>query len=70
LHQSDSLPTCKILAFYHLYGLEVKVYLYRTRPRTRPRLDGVREEMVEIKQTKVVYTERERRKPRSRSRSV
>jgi len=27
--------------------------------RTRPRLGGVREGMVEIKQTKVVYTERE-----------
>jgi len=54
--------------------------------RTRPRLGGVREGMVEIKQTKVVYTERiqsanaehdfslfyleKRRKPRSRSRSV
>jgi len=33
----------------------IKVYLYRT----RPRLDGIREEMVEIKQTKVVYTKRE-----------
>jgi len=57
--------------------MPVKVYLYRT----RPRLDSVREGMVEIKQTKVVYTEREsntehdfslfyldqRSKPRSRS---
>jgi len=34
----------------------VKVYLYRTRPRR----GGVREGMVEIKQTKVVYTERDR----------
>jgi len=33
----------------------IKVCLYRT----RPRFGGVREEMVEIKQTKVVYTERE-----------
>jgi len=33
----------------------LKVYLYRT----QPRLDGVREGMVEIKQTKVVYTKRE-----------
>jgi len=33
---------------------QLKVYLCRT----RPRLDGVREGMVEIKQTKV-YTERE-----------
>jgi len=38
--------------------LNLKVYLYRTRPRTR--LGGVREGMVEIKQTKVIYTERER----------
>jgi len=33
----------------------LKVCLYRT----RPRLGGVLEGMVEIKQTKVVYTERE-----------
>jgi len=33
----------------------VKVCLYRT----RPRLGGVREGMVEIKQTKVIYTEHE-----------
>jgi len=37
------------------HGNALKVYLYRT----RPRLDGFREGMVEIKQTKVVYTERE-----------
>jgi len=36
-------------------GDSLKVYLYRT----RPRLDGVRKGMVEIKQTKFVYTERE-----------
>jgi len=34
----------------------VKVYLYRT----WPRLCGVREGMVEIKQTKVVHAERDR----------
>jgi len=34
----------------------IKVCLYRT----RPRLGGVREGMVEIKQTKVVHTERDR----------
>jgi len=34
----------------------LKVCLYRT----RPQLGGVREEMVQIKLTKVVYTERDR----------
>jgi len=34
----------------------VKVCLYRT----QPRLGGVREGMVKIKQTKVVHTERDR----------
>jgi len=38
---------------------QFKIYSYRTRPRTPPRLNGVREGMVEIKQTKVVYTKRE-----------
>jgi len=38
---------------------QLKVCLYRT----RPRLGGVREGMVEIKQTKVVYTERDRDPP-------
>jgi len=37
-----------------------KVCLYRTRPRTWQRFGGVREGMVEIKQTKVVHTERDR----------
>jgi len=44
------LDFCKLLRFIRL-----KVCLYRT----LTRLGGVREGMVEIKQTKVVYTDRE-----------
>jgi len=40
-----------------LKQMHIKVCLYRT----RPRLCGVHEGMVEIKQTKVVHTERDRR---------
>jgi len=51
--RSDTIRLRRLGTFK--YYKTLKVYLYRT----RPRLDGVREEMVEIKQTKVVYTERE-----------